>query len=151
MVAEMRQRLLERMAAEGLEYGDRTHSYNSRLAQELAVWGDGLGATDALHDALFRAYFVDGANLADPEVLAGAAESAGLDPDEARHVVLERPFRDVIDAHWERARRMGVTGVPTFVANGFAVVGAQPYEALRSLMERAGVAPRPRPGGQPDG
>ena len=35
---------------------------------------------------------------------------------------------------------VGVTGVPTFVADGFGVVGAQPYEALEALMARVGVA-----------
>ncbi|SVB30474.1 uncharacterized protein METZ01_LOCUS183328, partial [marine metagenome] len=55
----MKHHLTVSMADEGLEYGDRTHSYNSRLAQELAVWGDEIGVTDVLHDALFQAYFVE--------------------------------------------------------------------------------------------
>ena len=48
----MKRRFGALMAEEGLEYGERTHTYNSRLAQELAVWGDEAGVTDALHDAL---------------------------------------------------------------------------------------------------
>ena len=127
------------MAEEGLEYGDRTHTYNSRLAQELAVWGDEAGVTDALHDALYRAYFVDARNLALTDVLVDAAVTVGLDPDEARQVIEHRRYRSVIDTHWDRARNMGVTGVPTFVADGSAVVGAQPYEALEALMSRIGV------------
>lgn len=127
------------MAEEGLEYGDRTHTYNSRLAQELAVWGDEAGVTDALHDALYRAYFVDARNLALTDVLVDVAVTVGLDPDEARQVIEHRRYRSVIDTHWDRARNMGVTGVPTFVADGSAVVGAQPYEALEALMSRIGV------------
>jgi len=139
---DMRKRLVELIAAEGLPYGDRTHTYNSRLAQELAAWGDSLGATDALHDALFRAYFVDDLNLAEADVLVAAAESAGLDPGKARAVVEERRFKETIDAHWQAARQTGVTGVPTFVAAGAGVVGAQPYEVLELLMERVGVPRR---------
>ncbi len=127
------------MAEEGLEYGDRTHTYNSRLAQELAVWGDEAGVTDALHDALYRAYFVDARNLALTDVLVDVAVTVGLDPGAARQVIEHRRYRSVIETHWDRARNMGVTGVPTFVADGSAVVGAQPYEALEALMSRIGV------------
>lgn len=130
------------MAAEGLEYTDRTHTYNSRLAQELAVWGDRSGVTDRLHDALYRSYFAEGRNLSDPEVLVAVAASVGLDSEEARAVLRERRFRDAVDEHWRTAREMGVTGVPTFVAGGFGVVGAQPYEVLETLMERIGVPRR---------
>ena len=135
-------RLTEFMRLEGLPYGNRTHTYNSRLAQELAVWADGEGATDEMHDALFRAYFVDNGNLADTEVLVSAAAAAGLDPDAARIVAAERRYSDKIDEHWRMARGMGVTGVPTFISSGYGVVGAQPYEVLESLMSRAGAVVR---------
>jgi len=142
MFADMSSRLSALMAAEGLEYGDRSVTYNSRRAQELAAWGDELGATDALHDELFRAYFVLGLNLAEPETLVNAAKSAGLDPDEALAVVEDGRYQATISAHWRRASQAGVTGVPTFTAAGFGVVGAQPYETLEQLMARAGVPRR---------
>ena len=138
----MKNRLGALMAREGLEYGDRTHTYNSRLAQELAVSGDEAGLTDALHDALFRAYFVDGRNLALTDVLVDIARAVGLDSSETRGAIEGRRNRSAVDAHWRRARSVGVTGVPTFVADGFGVVGAQPYEALEELMSRVGVAKR---------
>jgi len=142
-LGDMKRRLGALMAREGLEYGDRTHTYNSRLAQELAVSGDRAGVTDALHDALFRAYFVHGRNLALTDVLMDIAHTVGLDASETRQAIEGRRNRTAIDAHWRRARSVGVTGVPTFVADGFGVVGAQPYEALQDLMSRAGVARRP--------
>ena len=136
----MRRRLVALMAAEGLEYGDRTHTYNSRLAQELAVWGDEAGVTDALHDALFRAYFVNAQDLGSIDVLVDIADAMGLDASEARSVLEGRRYESTVDAHWAHARTVGVTGVPTFVADGFGVVGAQPYEALEGLMTQVGVA-----------
>jgi predicted DsbA family dithiol-disulfide isomerase len=145
MFDDMSQRLRVLMTQEGLEYGERTHTYNSRLAQELAVSGDEHGVTDALHDALFRAYFVEGRNLASTDVLLEIAHSAGLQRSVARAAIEDRVNRSVIDAHWSRARAIGVTGVPTFVANGMGVVGAQPYETLERLMSQAGIARRGAP------
>jgi len=53
------------MDAEGLPYGRRTHTYNSRLAQELGKWADTQAGGGAIHDALYRAYFVDARNIGD--------------------------------------------------------------------------------------
>ncbi len=136
-VEAMQAAMRKRMQAEGLPYGNRTMTYNSRLAQELGSWADSVPGGEAIHDALFRAYFVDGRNLGDPEVLVSIAESVGLPGDQAREVIEKRSFKAAVDADWEKARRYGVTGVPTFVAGGRGVVGAQPYEALEQLVREA--------------
>ena len=140
LLDDMSRRLQALMEAEGLEYGKRTHTYNSRLAQELAVSADEAGVTDAMHDALFRAYFVDGLDVSAPDVLMAAGHTAGLDPDAIRSVIEDRRNEPIVDAHWARARSFGITGVPTFVAGGFGVVGAQPYETLELLLDRARAA-----------
>jgi predicted DsbA family dithiol-disulfide isomerase len=131
--AEMR----ERMAAEGLPYGNRTMTFNSRLAQELAKWADEQPGGAAIHEALFRAYFVDGKNIGDPEVLVEIAKGIGLDAGGAREVIEKRTYKAAVDSDWEKSRAYGITGVPTFVAGGFGVVGAQPYEALEQLVTEA--------------
>ncbi len=137
----MYQRMKGLTDAEGLPYGRRTHTYNSRLAQELGKWADTQPGGAALHDALYKAYFVEARNIGDPELLVGLAASVGLPADEARAVLAERRFKDAIDADWAKSAQYGVTGVPTFVAGGYGVVGAQPYEVLEQLVERVG-APR---------
>jgi predicted DsbA family dithiol-disulfide isomerase len=134
-------RMKRLMDAEGLPYGRRTHTYNSRLAQELAKWADMRPGFDAIHGALYRAYFVDGRNIGDPAVLVDLAASVGLSAEEARGVLENRVLKDAVDADWSRAGRYGITGVPTFVAGGYQAVGAQPYEMLEQLASVAG-APR---------
>ncbi len=57
-------------------------------------------------------------------------------------MLIERRFKDAVDADWAKSRRYGVTGVPTFVAGGHGVVGAQPYEVLVKLLEQAGARRR---------
>ena len=135
------QRMKGLMDAEGLPYGRRTHSYNSRLAQELGKWADTRPGGEAIHDKLYRAYFVDAKNLADIDLLVDIARSAGLPAEEARAVLEERRFKDAVDADWQKSAQYGVTGVPTFVAGRHGVVGAQPYEVLEQLVAKAG-APR---------
>ena len=136
-IAKMQAQMRARMAAEGLPYGDRRMTYNSRLAQELGKWADTQPGGEAIHDALFKAYFVEGRNIGDTGVLLEVAISVGLDEAKAREVLEKRSFKAAVDADWEKSRQYGVTGVPTFFAGGQGVVGAQPYEALEELVKSA--------------
>ena len=89
----MHARMKGLMDAEGLPYERRTHTYNSRLAQELAKWADGQPGSEAIHGALYRAYFVEGRNIGDPDVLVDIAGKVGLPGDAARIVLTERTFK----------------------------------------------------------
>ena len=123
------------MDREGLPYNaERNMSYNSRLAQELSKWAEGKGKADEIHDALFRAYFVDVKNIAKPDVLAKIAEENGLPADEATDVLLSRKFKASVDDDWRRCAAYGVNAVPTFLAGKYLMVGAQPYEELERLV-----------------
>lgn len=139
---KMQREMARRMAAEGLEYGTRTRTCNSRLAQELGCWSDQQPGGGLLHDVLFRGYFVEDINLALIDNLVGLVEEAGLDAEQARASLVERRFRDAVDADWARSSQLGITGVPTFLAEGQRAVGAQPYEVLEGLLREAGAVQR---------
>ncbi len=136
-IPKMQAQMRARMEAEGLPYGNRSMTYNSRLAQELGAWADAQPGGEAIHDALFRAYFVDGVNIGDPAARVTSAVASGLPGAQAREVLEKRTFKAAIDADWEKSHEYGVTGVPTFVAGRHGVVGAQPYEALEELVRQA--------------
>jgi predicted DsbA family dithiol-disulfide isomerase len=125
------------MDAEGLPYGERTMTYNSRLAQELGKWADTQPGGEAIHEALFRAYFVEARDISKPAVLLEIAERVGLPVEAAREVLERRTFEAAVDADWTLSRELRISGVPTFVAGHWGVVGAQPYEILVRLVERA--------------
>jgi predicted DsbA family dithiol-disulfide isomerase len=138
----MHARMKALMDGEALHYNRRTHTYNSRLAQELAKWADTKPGFDKIHKALYEAYFADGRNLADKEVLLDIAQSAGLPVEEAQSILDNRIFKDAVDSDWQKARQYGITGVPTFVVKGSKLVGAQPYEVLAQHLRAAGVQER---------
>ena len=128
-----------RMDAEGLAYGQRSHTYNSRLAQELAKWADTQFGYEAIHDELFKAYFVDGRNISELVVLVEVAESVGLRAHDTREILNDRLFAGAVDADYAKARRYGVTSVPTYACIGQGIVGAQSYEILEDLILKAGA------------
>ena len=132
-----------RMEAEGLPYGRRTHTYNSRLAQELAKWAEDIYNPENLEKELYKAYFVNSKNIGDLSILLSVVKSAGLPCKEAEAVIENRTYRLAVDEDWEKSKSYGVSGVPTYIAGGYGVVGAQPYEALEQLINEAGAVKRP--------
>ena len=130
------EQMKERMSAEGLPYGERTMTYNSRLSQELGKWADTQPGGEAIHDAFFRAYFVEARDISNVDVMLDIVKSVGLSVDAAREVLDQRTFKDAVDQDWELSRRYGITGVPTFVVGNRGVVGAQPYDVLEGLLKQ---------------
>ena len=138
-------RRLKNKAAElGLPLGERKKTYNSRLAQELGSWAESKNRGDAFHMAAFKAYFVDGKNIAKIPVLLDLAASVGLPREEAEAVLSTRAFKDPVDEDWAISKARGITAVPTFVINQDKLVGAQPYEKLEKFMAANGVRKKGR-------
>lgn len=130
----MMRHLRQKAAELGLPFGDRKKTYNSRLAQELGAWAESKNRGDVFHTAVFRAYFVQGKNIAKVQTLQDLAASVGLSRDEAAAVLSTRTFKAAVDADWALSKKKGITAVPTFVLNQDRLVGAQSYEVLDKLM-----------------
>lgn len=113
---------------------DRTP--NTIDAHRLIRWARAHGAQDQMTDALFEAYFRDGLDLSDREVLAGTAAAAGMDADSVRARLQSDEDVDAVRAEDTQARDMGVNGVPCFIVGGTYVVnGAQPPELWTRVLE----------------
>jgi len=149
-IVQKNQHMKGLMDAEGLPYGQRSHTYNSRKAQELAKWAetqvDGRTGSEVsggkIHRALFEAYFVSGLNVADTDVLLSVCEDIGLDTTAAKAAINDASFADAVDKDWQKSRQYGVTGVPTYVVGQQGIVGAQPYEAIEQLLLAEGAQAR---------
>jgi predicted DsbA family dithiol-disulfide isomerase len=137
---------LKRTAAElGLPFGNREKTYNSRLAQELGKWAESQGKGNEFHNAAFRAYFVEGRNIGDIAALIEIGKTAGLVDEEIRNILETRAFKDAVDSDWSRSHELGVTAVPTFLADGRRLIGAQPYSVLVKFLESGDITRRTAP------
>lgn len=144
-IPEMLKRLEQTARGLGLPFGERRMSFNSRRAQEAAKWAESKGKADSFHNAVFRAYFVDGKNLHEIETLAAAAEFVGLKAGDLPEVLRSKAFKSAVDQDWLRSHQLGITAVPTFRLNGETLVGAQPYEQLAALLSAQNVPLRNPP------
>jgi len=90
---------------------------------------------EAFDDALFEAYWDDYRDIGDVDVIVAVAEDMGLDADEIREAVTDEAWADRLEEQFQEARDRGVTGVPTFAADGHAARGAVPPEQLERLIE----------------
>ena len=120
----------------GLGFGDRTMTYNSRLAQEVGLWAESKGLGHKFHMNVFKAYFVQGLNIGLKDVLIDLIEISGLDPVKGRKIIEKREFSNAVDSDWKLSRAKGVNAVPTFFYGDNRLVGAQPYEALEKLIQK---------------
>ena len=91
----------------------------------------GLDAANRLHDRLFRAYFTEGANIADAANLIDWAVEAGADRDLAAEAVASNAGRAQVAADLDAAAERQITAVPTFVTTS------------RSISKTCAAAPRP--------
>ncbi len=108
---------------------------NTIDAHRLIHWSKLEGKQNHLVDMLFQAYFIDGRDIGDHEVLADIADSVGMDAAVVTRLL--KTDSDVADIQ-ERdrlTRKMGVNSVPTFIVGGqHAVPGAQPPELWRKVI-----------------
>src|SRR5512134_1666389 len=139
----------DRVTAVGREVGipfafDRIRQQpNTLAAHTLVELAEARGAQDALVEALFRAYFLDGVDLTARENLVAIATGVGLDRAEVEAWLDDKNARDLAGAEDQRAREIGIEGVPFFIFNGrVALSGAHPAETLLEAMKQADAAPQ---------
>lgn len=123
----------------GLEYNfDRAIVGNSKDAHRLIQFSKTKGLGDEAEEALFKAYFTDGKNMADLNDLIEIGTSIGLDALELTSTLESDAFAYEMTQDIQEAQNIGVQGVPFFVFDRkYAVSGAQPVEAFLQTLETA--------------
>jgi predicted DsbA family dithiol-disulfide isomerase len=125
--------------AAGLPNAERDFVPNSHPALNVAELARERGAHDELHPALMNAYWGEGRDIGDAEVLVQLGEPLGLDPDEIRDVVASGRYEDRIRASTAAVLEMGAGGVPAFVVDDRLLIpGAQPHDLFARVLEKLG-------------
>lgn len=127
---QMNKRVTDMAAGEGLEYNmDQAVVANSYDAHRLAHFAKDRGKADEMEEALFKAYFTDGKNIADHQTLIELAESIGIDPTEAKSILESDKYANAVNHDIQLAQNINITGVPFFLFDRkFAVSGARETE-----------------------
>jgi predicted DsbA family dithiol-disulfide isomerase len=117
--------------------GPDSRIWNTFDCHRLLHWAGLSGHQAALKLALFTTHFSNGANLGDPETLAAAAASVGLDADAARDILSSDAYADDVrrdEAFW---RQQGISAVPAIVIDGkYLITGGQPVETFEKAIRR---------------
>ena len=138
--AEIYARISKAGLAEGIPFAfDRiVRSPNTTDAHRLIRWARESGDQDQVVESLFQAYFRDGRDIENADVLSGIADDAGMDADRIRQRLATNEAVAEVDADIAFAQKIGVTGVPTFLlAQKLAVVGAQGPDIVVQAMDQA--------------
>lgn len=145
----MTPRLVALGRPEGIDYRfDLAQRVNTADAHRLVAWAatqPELESTWPLVEALFRAYFTEGVNLADHTALATVAGSVGLDESLAADALAGSAFDEQVREDQAQAHERGISGVPAFVIDDeWMIPGAQDTERLVQLLGRVGRSGGPR-------
>jgi predicted DsbA family dithiol-disulfide isomerase len=144
-IAETQAVIRERGASVGFAFGERKFVYNTFDAHRLLQWagekdkqpGEQPGKQLALEKALMQAYHGNGNDVSDHDVLVEAAQSAGLDAQEARGILQSDDYADAVRADEQETQAMGIHSVPAIIFNQrYLVSGGQPVEAFEQALRQ---------------
>ncbi len=134
-----RETIRERGAELGFtfEMGKRSRVYNTFDAHRLLHWAELEGRQRDLKGALFTAYFTEGRNPSDREVLIDVATQAGLDAVRAREVLESGRYADEVREREQFYGRQGIRAVPSVIVDDrYLIQGGQPAEVFEQVLRQ---------------
>ena len=115
-----------------------TRTPNTLDAHRLIRWAKIEDRQAAVKEALMMAYWSEGRDVGDVEVLADIAQACGMNREIVLKALASDQDKQEVLAECQQAQQMGVTGVPTYIINRkYGVVGAQGAEMLAEQIKRA--------------
>jgi predicted DsbA family dithiol-disulfide isomerase len=112
---------------------------NSRYAQELEVWAKEKGKGDLFHKEAFHAYYGEGKNIGNIDVLKEIVKKSGLPEDEVITALKTNKYSEAVDLDWKESEKRELVAAPTFFIGDARLVGAQPYEKLIKFITENGA------------
>lgn len=121
-----------------IRFGEMRRLSNSNLALMAAEFARDHGGYEDFHTRMFTAYFTEGRDIGDMDVILTEAEAGGLDTAALRTALEEGRYAERVAQGSDRARAAGVTAIPTFVMDGVPpITGAINESLFRKALEAA--------------
>jgi len=140
-LADNKQRIQEVGAQAGIDFNfdQRSRIYNTLDCHVLLHFANESGKQTELKLALFKAYFSEGKDISDREVLVGIAASVGIETQAVLAALDDDEIREVVKQEESQFKQMGIQSVPAFIINNkYLISGGQPVEAfVQGLQEIA--------------
>jgi predicted DsbA family dithiol-disulfide isomerase len=109
---------------------------NSLLALEATEYAKDEGKASEFSRAMYQAYFQDGQNIGEIEVVLDIAQQVGLDAAVVREHVQAGTYSERLKTAQQEAHTLGVSGVPTFIVGPAQIVGAQSPDVFVNMLTR---------------
>lgn len=131
--------------ANGLEYNPHPKVVpNTRAALRLTELARERDLHPAFHDRLMDAYWTEGRDIGDADVLRGLAAQVGLKDADVERVLGSNDYLERVTASTQQAASIGITGIPAFLLDRrLLVLGAQPREVFERALESLGSGAAP--------
>jgi predicted DsbA family dithiol-disulfide isomerase len=135
---DVHERTRQMVEASGLAYNPPSEIVpRSRKALEVTELARDRGLHEQVHTRLMHAYWAEGQNIGEQEVLLSLVTEAGLDREEAAAALADGRYGDRVDAATAEAQRNGINAIPAFVLGGrLLLLGAQPHEIFDRALEQ---------------
>lgn len=135
---QMHERVIEMAKNAGLDYNfDIAKVANSFKAHRVLQLAKRSNLGDELKEELLHAYFTEGKNVSDKQVLIELAEKVGMTAEDVELALSNDSFANYVNQDIEEARQIRVQGVPFFVFDRkYAISGAQPVEHFKATLEK---------------
>jgi len=136
---QMHQGVVQTAKNAGLEYNfDKAVVANSFKAHRMIQLAKTKGLGDQAEERLFYAYFTEGKNFGNPEVLMELGKEIGLTETDVQEALTDETYAQKVKADIQEAGGLGVNGVPFFVFDRkYAISGAQPPAAFLQALQQA--------------
>ena len=137
--AVIRETITARGAEVGFAFnlGHRTRIYNTFDAHRLLHWAQLEGRQRALKKALLQAYFTDGKNPSDSQVLVAVAQSVGLNGEQAKAILSSDLYASEVRLQEQLYQSKGIHSVPAIIVNDTHLIsGGQPVEVFEKALRQ---------------
>lgn len=127
-------------ASEGIQFAFEKieRSPNTLDSHRLIRWAASAGVQNEIVERLFGAYFLEGRDIGDREILMDIACRAGMDTEIVSGLFDGNADAGLIEREDRLAHEMGISGVPTFIfENRFMLSGAREPEVLVRVIDKA--------------